>query len=241
MNNEKVNVICMKWGEKYNATDVNILFSMVQKHLTKEHRFICFTDNSTGINQDVECFDIPKIDVPPNKAYSPWKKLAMFSPKLANIKGKILFLDLDIVIMDNIDCFFDYADKFTIIENWTQMGQGIGNSSVYCFTAGEHQDVFNYYCQNTTEVTSLYKNEQIYLSKKIGDIKYWPDAWCKSFKRHCLRSHILRYFLAPKQPDSAKIIVFHGNPKPSDAIEGGFFGNILKYTKPAYWLKKHYQ
>jgi hypothetical protein len=241
MTQEIVNVVCMKWGNKYNAQDVNILFAMVQRHLSKKYRFICFTDDHKDINTKIECFDLPVLTVPQNKEYSPWKKLGMFSPNLEHIKGKILFLDLDIVIIDDIDCFFDYANEFTIIENWTQLGQAIGNSSVYCFEYGNHHDVYEYYCNNIEEVTSKYSNEQIYLSRKIGKIKYWPQHWCKSFKRHCLQPQILRYFMEPKQPIGAKIIVFHGNPKPSDAIKGGFFGNIFKYTKPAHWLAEYYQ
>ncbi|RTK92238.1 MAG: hypothetical protein EKK61_05550 [Rickettsiales bacterium] len=236
-----VNVICMKWGTKYTATDVNILHSMVKRHLTIPHRFICLTDDISNINSEIDCFDLPQIDVPIEKDVSPWRKLGMFSDKIGDLSGKALFLDLDIVIMDNIDCFFTYSDKFTIIENWTQKGQGIGNSSVYCFTIGAHSDVIDYYKNNIEEVTNAFSNEQIYLSKKIKDIEFWPDSWCKSFKRHCLPPYIIRYFQAPYQPQDVKIVVFHGNPKPEDAITGGFFGNIWKYVKPTKWIAENWR
>lgn len=233
---DKVNVICMKWGDKYSAKDVNILNSMVKRHLTIPHRFVCLTDDTKDIDRDIECFPLPKITVPKEKDGSPWRKLGMFSEKIENLKGKALFLDLDIVIIANIDSLFDYSDKFTIIENWTQKGRGIGNSSVYCFELGEYSYVLDYYNKNIEEVTNEFDNEQIYLSKKIGDIKFWPESWCKSFKKHCLPMYILRYFKTPKQPKDAKIIVFHGNPKPEHAIKGGFFGNIWKYVKPTPWI-----
>ncbi|NRB10938.1 MAG: hypothetical protein HRU35_04930 [Rickettsiaceae bacterium] len=235
-----VNVICMKWGDKYSAKDVNTLHSMIKRHLKHKHRFVCLTDDTKDINPEVECFALPEIEVPADKAYSPWRKLGMFSKKIADLTGKTLFLDLDIVILEDIDCFFDYADKFTIIENWTQKGRGIGNSSVYCFTIGKHNEVLEYYQNNTEEVTNKYNNEQIYLSLKIGDIKYWPDEWCRSFKRHCLPPYIIRYFKTPTCPKNAKIIVFHGNPKPEDAIKGGFFGSIFKYIRPTKWLLHHW-
>jgi hypothetical protein len=238
---EVVNVICMKWGTKYTFTDVNILHSMVSRHLTIPHRFICLTDDKSGINEAIECFDMPLIEVPKEKDVSPWRKLGMFSKEIGDLQGKAMFLDLDIVIVDNIDCFFTFSDKFTIIENWTQKGRGIGNSSVYCFNIGEHVEVLDYYNQNTVEVTNRYSNEQIYLSLKIGNIDYWPDSWCKSFKRHCMPGYIIRYFTTPIKPQEVKIVVFHGNPKPEDAAKGGFFGSIWKYIRPTKWIKDNWR
>lgn len=241
MNQPVVNVICMKWGTKYTAKDVNILYSMVSRHLTRPYRFVCLTDDKEGISPEIECFDMPAIDVPKEKDVSPWRKLAMFSEQIEDLTGKTLFLDLDIVIVDNIDCFFNFSNKFTIIENWTQKGKGIGNSSVYCFNIGQHANVINYYKNHVEEVTNSYSNEQIYLSRKISDIDYWPAQWCKSFKRHCIPPYIIRYFMAPTKPTGAKIIVFHGDPKPEDAVNGGFFGNIWKYIRPTKWVAENWR
>lgn len=241
MNNTLVNVICMKWGTKYNANDVNILYSMVSRHLTLAHRFVCLTDDKSGIRPEIECFNMPIIYVPQHKDGSPWRKLGMFSKEIANLKGKALFLDLDIVIFDEINSFFTFSDKFTIIENWTQKGQGIGNSSVYCFTIGAHTDVLEYYKNNVEMITNKYDNEQMYLSCKIGDIAYWPDEWCRSFKRHSLPPYIIRYFKTPQKTKGIKILVFHGNPKPENAIKGGFFGNIWKYIRPTPWIAENWR
>ena len=236
-----VNVLCIKWGTKYSYKDVNILQSMVSRHLKRPHRFVCLTDDRDGIDERVECFDIPEISVPKEKDVSPWRKLTIFSKQIGDLKGKTLFLDLDVVIIDGIDCFFTFATKFTIIENWTQKGRGIGNSAVYCFNIGQHLDVLEYYKKNTEEVTSKYSNEQIYLSRKIGNIEFWPANWCRSFKRHCIPPYIIRYFKVPVQPKDVKIVVFHGNPMPKDAVKGGFFGNILKYVKPTPWIKANWR
>lgn len=241
MKDKTVNILCMKWGTRYNSQDVNILYSMVERNITLPFRFVCFTDNRQGIRPEVECFDIPEIIIPEDKKISPWKKLVLFKKELYDLKGKALFLDLDLVIMDNIDCFFSYSDKFAIIENWTQKGMGIGNSSVYCFNIGQHPEVFEYYSSHVEEVTNTYDNEQIYLSKKIGDIVYWPNSWCRSFKRHCIPPYIIRYFITPKKPADVKIVVFHGDPKPSDAIKGGFYGNILKYIRPSQWIGENWK
>lgn len=236
-----VNVVCMKWGSKYTAEDVNILYSMVKRNISIPYRFVCLTDDTSGLLPEIETLDLPYIKVPEKNDIDPWRKLGMFSKQIGDLEGKCLFLDLDIIIVDNIDCFFSYSDKFSIIENWTQQGRNIGNSSVYCFEIGKHTDVLEYYLNNMDEVLNNYDNEQIYLSKKIGDIEFWPDDWCKSFKVHCMQPHFIRYFIPPKLPKGAKIVVFHGRPKPSDVIKGGFFGRITKYTRPAKWAEDYWR
>jgi hypothetical protein len=114
MAQKPVNVICMKWGAKYGANDVNVLYFMVKRHLKMPHRFICLTDNIDGLEQGIECFDMPPIVVPKEKDISPWRKLGMFSKTIGDLEGKSLFLDLDLVILDDIDCFFTFSNKFTI-------------------------------------------------------------------------------------------------------------------------------
>ena len=111
------NVICIKWGKKFGPQYVNSLYKMVEKNLTVPHRFVCFTDDSEGLDSRIETFPLPELDDSglPEKA---WKKLGLFTDKLGNLEGEALFLDLDIVIRDNIDCFFEKEGEFYIIKDW---------------------------------------------------------------------------------------------------------------------------
>jgi hypothetical protein len=235
------NVICIKWGTKYGPHYVNRLYGMVRRNLSGPFRFVCLTDDPNGLVEGIETLPIPEVDIPLRHQVSPWRKLALFSPILGDLTGKALFLDLDILIVGQLDEFFTYSDKFTIIENWTQRGQGIGNSSVYCFEIGKHADVLEYYTNHTDEVHAQYSNEQIYLSKKIGDIAFWPEAWCKSFKFHAIPKGIMRYFRAPALPLGCRILVFHGHPNPDEAIVGDYRGKLRKYYKPAPWIADYWK
>ncbi|PKM11318.1 MAG: glycosyltransferase [Gammaproteobacteria bacterium HGW-Gammaproteobacteria-3] len=235
-----VNVICIKWGSLYGPEFVNKLYAMVKRNLSLEFRFVCMTDNAGGIDDAIETLPIPEIGMPEGKPESGWKKLTVLSPEISDLSGKTLFLDLDVVIVDAIDELFAYADSFTIIENWTQKGRGIGNSSVFCYDIGRHADVLDYYKAHKDEVLAQYGNEQIYLSKKVGAIKYWPQQWCRSFKFHAIPRGILRYFLPPTIPSCCKILVFHGHPNPDQALVGNYGGRLLKYFKPAAWIEKYW-
>ena len=70
--------------------------------------------------------------------------------------------------------------------------------------------------------------------------QYWNKDWCVSFKRQCLQKFPMNYFKMPKDPQQAKIIVFHGRPTPMQAYKG-FFGKMgLRYVKPTKWLEKYW-
>lgn len=238
-------VICMKWGTAYGPEYVNILEAMVKRHLTLPHQFICFTNDITGINPHIETRDIPEIPLGSAPVWSGWRKLASLSPKVG-IEGTVLFLDLDLVIMENIDAFFTHEPgKFCIIENWTQPGQKIGNSSVYRYEADKHHDIFDDFSQRHEQIYNhdVITNEQHYLTWEVAkkhEVVFWPDKWCRSFKRHSLPNKLLRYFITPKAPPECKILVFHGPPKPIDAAYGRW-PQKGKFLRPAPWILSHWR
>jgi len=236
-----VNVLCIKWGSRYGADYVNRLASMVDRHLHQPHKFICLTDDPTGIDDKIETRPIPAIEVPEKARVSPWQKLAVFSPELADIEGKTLFLDLDTIILEELDPFFDQFDDLTIIENWTQKGRGIGNSSVFLFRPGKHVDIFEEFARNADEIVRRHDNEQTYLSRFIGkDLKFWPEQWCRSFKFHAIPSWPARLFSVPKPPENCRILVFHGHPDPDEAAAGKY-RSWRKYFRPATWIEDHWR
>lgn len=237
------NVICMKWGTAYGPEYVNILAAMVKRHLTIPHRFVCFTDDTTGIHPSIETRPIPEIALGSAPIWSGWRKIASLSPHLG-LTGNVLFLDLDLIIMGNIDGFFTHApNEFCIIENWTQPGQKIGNSSVYRYRADAHTDVFADFERRHEEIYRTITNEQTYLTLQVAQkhkVEFWPDEWCRSFKRHCLPNVFLRPFVAPQPPKGCKILVFHGPPKPIDAAHGKW-PNKRKCLRPSPWILQHWK
>lgn len=240
-----VNVVCMKWGTKYDGPYVNTLYAMVKRHLTIPHRFVCFTDNSAGFDSGIESFPLPFADLSNGNIASAWNKLAIFAPQLADLSGPALFLDLDLIVINSLDRFFEYEPgRFVIIKDWLHLDQIEGNSSVFRFDIGAHTEVLDYFVANSDLVRANYRNEQAYLCHtlhKAGKINYWPARWCLSFKRHCLPKWPLNWFKAATLPDDpeAAIIVFHGDPKPPQAIAG--MRNKLRLIRPAAWVGDHWR
>jgi hypothetical protein len=238
---QAVNIICMKWGTKYGSDYVNTLYSMVQRHLKRPFRFVCLTDNNDGLNDAIESFPIPKLDIP-NGPERGWDKLLTFTSPLYDLVGQVLFLDLDIVIVDDIDCFFEHEAEFPIIKDWVKKDL-TGNSSVYRFTAGKHQDILDDFRKNHALIRSQVRNEQEYLSQFVeaqGKLTYWPDSWCKSFKYNCIYKGLASWYKVPVKPEGAKIIIFHGKPNPPDAIIG-HSGKWYRKVLPTAWIAKHWR
>lgn len=250
---DTVNIVCLKWGDVYSPEYVNNLYSMVQRHLNLPFRFICFTENSESIRHEVEIFPLPEFQEPPweyARYCQAWRKLALFKSGLADMRGKVLFLDLDVVIMANIDCFFGYSDKLSIVENWYQPGQLVGQASVICFTAGQEEQLLTHYVTDPIRVLQKFRTEQAYITGHLGqgNFEFFPPEWCVSFKKHCMPSGILRFFSAKvSEPKNAKIVVFHGRPNPPDAIKGlwgkklPWYKKWYKRVQPSPWVAEHWK
>ena len=129
----------MKWGTKYGPEYVNRLYGMVRRHLSGDFRFVCLTDRSEGIAPEVQCLPIPPLDLPPGIPERGWTKLTTFAADLHGLQGTALFLDLDVVIVDDITPFFELPGEFLIIHDWKRPWRVTGNSSVYRFRIGAHR------------------------------------------------------------------------------------------------------
>ena len=153
------NIICMKWGDKFDAGYVNRLYEMVEKNITIPHRFVCFTDNGEGINPNVEIRPIPPLceDGIPDRM---WKKLTVFNKDLYDLEGTALFLDLDIIVRQSLDPFFEAEGEFLIIKDWDFPNDIIGNSSVFRFEIGKHPEVLEHFRELGPAVRKHFQNEQ---------------------------------------------------------------------------------
>ena len=240
------NVVCIKWGTKFDAEYVNRLYDMVEKNLTLPHRFVCFTDDKKGLKKGIEVFPLPPIKFKPGPERG-WRKLSVFNKKLANLKGQALCLDIDVVIINNIDYLFEEKGDFRILKDWGYPKESyVGNSGCYRFNIGEHPDIVEYFEKNFDKIREKFRNEEEYLSWKMkekGILQYWKPKTAISFKHGCMSAFPLNFFRTPKQPtDETKILIFHGNPLPREAINGYYkLKRPQRFCKKTPWLRKFWQ
>jgi hypothetical protein len=236
-------ILCMKWGTKYGPDYVNRLYGMVRRHLRGEFRFVCLTDRSEGVRTEVQCLPIPDLALPEGLPERGWKKLTTFAADLYGLQGTALFLDLDVVIVDDITPFFEHPGDFLIIHDWKRPWRITGNSSVYRFELGTHPEVLERFRAEHNSIRARLRNEQAWLSEALhqqDQLGYWPAEWCASWKYHCVARFPLNFFRAPAVPRGARILVFHGVVNPPDAIAGRSMGNWRR-TLPAHWIADHWR
>ncbi|PPJ46039.1 hypothetical protein C0075_10025 [Rhizobium sp. KAs_5_22] len=239
VNRDAVNVICIKWGKLYGPDYVNNLYHGVSKHLRRAHRFVCFTDDATGLEEGIETFPLPELDLPSGQGDKRWRKLGLFRRDLADLQGQTLFLDLDLVVIDDLDPFFDHPGTFLIIRDddlfrakplrrinpaRNRFLHSVGNSSVFRFGAGRHAYILDAYVADPEGATARYEISQQFQSAQLeahGHLQYWPQEWCVSFKNACVPPFFNSYFKDPVPPPNAKIVVFAGTPKMSEVLDGG--------------------
>jgi hypothetical protein len=233
----------MKWGAKYGPEYVNRLYKMVERHLARPFRFVCLTDDPAGVRPEVATAPIPALPPIPQPKERGWFKLAAFSPEAAPLLGDVvLYLDLDVVVMGPLDPFFDHPGAFPLIRDWYHPVRVVGNSSVFRFRPADQQGLFQHFRQNVDDLVRRIRNEQEFLTEYLaerGELSFWPPDWAPSYRVGCLPLWPMRIWQAPKPPVGARIIVFHGEPKPPDAIVGR--PGLLQTWRPAPWIATHWR
>jgi hypothetical protein len=247
---ERVNILCLKWGTRYPAYYVNNLYAGVKKYLHRPFRFVCITDDKSGLDQGVEAVDIL------SDPHMPWPwpniflKLAVTANGAADLKGPTLFLDIDIAITGDLDCFFEYKPgKNCIIHNWVEARKkifkkapAIGNSSVFRFEAGKSNYIYETFLaeMNRAIDQKYFRTEQAFLTYAMKEVYWWPDEWVRSFKRHAMWAFPLNYLFAPTLPAKCRILAFHGKPDPDEALVGYQGKYVHQFCKPVQWLSTYW-
>ena len=240
-------IICMKWGTRYGPEYVNRLAAMVRRNVSQPTRFICFTDNIAGVDAGIELHPLPEINIPERVAWTPWRKLSVWQHPLAELSGDVLFLDLDLVITGSLDDFFDHEPgAYIAIDNWTQPGQGVGNTSAFRFPAGRYTRIFDDFVADPEAILGKWRIEQQYISDTIPEMIFWPPAWCVSFKHTLMPRWPMNYFKVAELSCDARIVAFTGKPDAEDALIGEWPGRSLrqkfyKHVRPTPWIGDHWR
>ena len=219
---QNINVVCINWGDKYPVNYVTYLYNMIKRHRSQPFEFYCLTDN-------IHHYQKPIIPIKLLSGYQGWwNKMQLFKDDILPI-GEYLYCDLDIVIVDNIDCIFQHQG-FGIIRDFVNPDHNIlggkeYNSSVMRFT--QNMALWHFFQKNISRWQKIQKKipffgDQNVIGSFLNQQNYsnaFPDEWIWSFKvgvsrgKHDIKSNI---WLGKEIPKHGKICVFHGNPKPSD-------------------------
>lgn len=220
---EHITVLCVKFGNKYGVDYVEKLRNMVSRHLTVPYEFCCLTDDQHPID------GVTSI-VRPNQGYARgwWHKVHMFDPGLG-LKGRVLYMDLDVIIHDNINkLVIGHDNKFMGIRDFNRKFNptwNVLNSSVMSWPAGLHPDIFTVFQTDPKKAQRMHGDQDWIWHVAKPRITFWPERWIQSYKWEIRdRSEVAyngskRYFRTVKNvtiPRDCSICVFHGDPNPHE-------------------------
>lgn len=175
------NIICVKWGDKFSSEHVNRLYRMAKKNISLPFNFYCWTEDASGIYDEINI--VPLDEMLDLKAW--WWKLTLF--KENNLNGINLFLDLDVVIQDNIDHLFDFAqhDKLALIDrsfedtfetimndDRANPTMAMYNSSIMVWYNNENIDIYEKFVSNINLYTAAYIGIDRFFTYEILSSKF---------------------------------------------------------------------
>lgn len=226
---EPVNILCMKWGNYYGPEYANRLYFAVRRHLSRPFRFVCFTDDATGLVDGIEAMPLPDEEVG-GSADLRWRKVSVFKPDLFGLSGPALFLDLDTVVVGSLDALFEVPGVFRVCHERTLFPKHVrnvrramlnrrryrqanaeGNTSVFRFNVGEMAFVWEKYLAEARHIVNKYRREQEYVcdeARKAGLLQYWPAGLCVSYRDNCKPGGLLGRFRARQVPEDARVVIF---------------------------------
>ena len=214
------NFACVCYGEKYPVEYVQKLYNMVTRNTTLHINFFVFTDHvkmEKMVEGNINIRQFPEHDL-----QGWWNKMQLFHPKTA-LEGITLYMDLDVVITDNIDCFFTYKPELRFIGmNDFNPTTQLWNSSIMRFDSKQlHGDLWDKFYKDRSELYRRFPGDQNLISeflKNSPGCDSFPDSWTQSYKWYDRSG--TRYSTSAmtyEHNGESLVTVFHGQPNPHES------------------------
>lgn len=163
----------------FSSDYVRKLASMVRRWMDRPYRFVCLTDKTSAqpFGDGIEAIRIPwKADA----LRGWWAKRFLFS-KDVGLTGRVLYLDLDTLIVNALGPIIDYPAPFALVPHSGRFDGAGGlavvkcfNSSVMAFNAGEHADLFDRW---TEDVPRRLHGDQDWIGEQCPGAAKMPLDW----------------------------------------------------------------
>ena len=224
------NLICVKWGKLYGPEYVLNLYSGVKRHMDKNFAFHVFTDDDSHIPKlpGLVIHRLPAWRVPNSRGW--WFKMEIFNAA-HNLKGRNLYVDLDVIITGNCKEMWNFASpNFIICHDFNRAFipsyNGV-NSSVMCWSDSDMHWLYERFQNNRDEQMLKHRGDQDFIQAEISQYQFFPKEWAMSYRWEIWRGghkdgrtslyHSDEH--ASIIPQDCKMVIFHGKPKPHEITE----------------------
>jgi len=227
-----ITVACVYWGTKFSKDYVYNLKAMIERNTTVPHRFVCLTDRALP---GIECvFLKPGYD-------SWWNKIQLFDGS-NDLGERVVYFDLDTLIVNNIDWLLTHKSWFMGIEDVGAVNKHQPHlknklqSGVLSFERGPNAHVWSEFVLSYDRIVDSYRGDGEYLDSAINP---YHRALLQHKYPNQLKSY--KYQVYPGPPDDkTSIICFHGRPSIEQAMEKSVVTSMRTY-EPQSWIKDYWR
>lgn len=226
-----ISVVCFLWRTPgyrfaYTAEQVNVLRRMVARNYPEPHRFLCVTDMPQGLDDGIEVIplwddykDLPNVSF---GAAGPscYRRLKVFSEWFGEIAGKrFVCIDLDVVITGDLRPLWNRGEDFIALRDPARLWPF--NGSMFMQRAGSKSFIWDEFDPATSpqqaHAAGCQGSDQGWLSYRLGKE---GATWDQSDGVLSFRVDLKRG--SRPLPKNAKVVFFHGKPKPWDVMNIGW-------------------
>lgn len=160
-----ITVCLWHWGRRYGAIHIQRMQSMLERRLSLPHRIVCITDRPQDVPAGCGAFDV-KHTIPKHGDSKCIRRMWLYAGKPdkpgklwpGDLGDRLLQLDLDMVLTDDVTPLFDRPEPFVILkgESTRQPYRPHGwafNATVMLLDAGARRDVWDTFNANRSAVT----------------------------------------------------------------------------------------
>ncbi len=182
---------------------VTKFYDGIRKHLTGvEWRGVCFTDDPSTVPEGIEARAVPA------GLAGWWNKLAVFAPDSFKPGERVLSSDLDVIPLGDLSDIAGYRGKLAVASDpfWPERM----NSSLMAWEAGAVDHIWTTWDRGGRPQFDR-RGDQFWIETMQPDADRWQRLFpgqVVSFKVDC--------WLQGKIPAGARMLIFHGSPRPHD-------------------------
>ena len=220
----------LKSGGVYDWDYVFKLFHGVNKYIDRPFKFYCLTDMGNGFSP--KTYNDMQVKVIPLTYAWPkwWSKMEMFRcPALYG--QRVVFIDLDTIIVGDINQICDYSGPFCVLNDFNRLGPYVG-SGLMAFNGEGLKPLFNTFKDRPEFQMDRHRGDQNFIFENHKDPDFFQSLYpgqVISFKPERGRG-VLKTL-----PEDVRIVCFHGKPKPRDVVN---MDSDDRFYCP--WVKEHW-
>jgi len=220
--------VCVIHGDLYDFCYVEILYSMLRRHLPGDWRFTVFTEAERSVPDYMRKISLEHWSGIAGRRSAWWYKMQIFDPR--HNLGQVLYLDLDVVIVRNLAWLLELDPQYfwTIRDfrylwnpSWSNM-----NSSLMYFNHkmfGFLHESFNQ--QGLDAIKSRYRGDQDFLQSavpsnqkrfvELNKVQSWRwQTWEGGIDPRTKKTKLPGS--GPNLGVDTAVLVFHGQPNPHE-------------------------